>query len=145
MSTSDPGTREHHGTAPEPRAHPDAELTVAQADELYRVLLETRRRLLEKRQEHLDLGRFTTERVAEPEEAAAWDTSQSTLIDLAESERLLLAQVERALHKMQDGAYGVSEDSGEPIGYDRLRAVPWARLSAADQEEVERRSRERGR
>jgi DnaK suppressor protein len=127
------------------RAHPDAELTDEQTDLLYRMLMDHRRRLVEERQAHLDTGRFTDERITESEEAAAWDTSQSTMIDLAETERTRLLQIDRALRKMQDGTYGLSDESGEPIGFDRLRAVPWATLSAVDQEQVERAARERGR
>jgi DnaK suppressor protein len=118
-------------------AHPDSELTQEQTELLYRMLVGERKRLLEERQQHLDIGRFS-ERIPEPEEAAAWDTSQSTMIDLAENERRLLLQIERALHKMQEGTYGISDESGEAIGFDRLRAIPWAALSAADQEELER-------
>ncbi|MDG0793669.1 TraR/DksA C4-type zinc finger protein [Cohnella ginsengisoli] len=39
--------------------------------------------------------------------------------------------VERALAKMEDGTYGLCEISGEPIGYDRLEAMPAARYSIA--------------
>ncbi|HEX9297913.1 MAG TPA: TraR/DksA family transcriptional regulator [Polyangiaceae bacterium] len=127
------------------RAHPDSELTEEQTELLHGMLVDKRKRLVEERQEHLDIGRFTTERIAEAEEAAARDTSQSTMIDLAENERRLLLQIEHALRKMQEGTYGVSDESGEPIGFDRLRAIPWATLSAADQEEVERRTRGRSR
>jgi DnaK suppressor protein len=107
------------------------------------MLTDHRRRLVEERRAHLDTGRFSDERVSESEEAAALDTSQSTMIDLAETERALLLQIDRALRRLQDGTYGVSEVSGEPIGFDRLRAVPWAALSAIDQEYLERQTRER--
>jgi DnaK suppressor protein len=127
------------------RAHPDSGLTQQQVDGLERTLLDIRRRIIEERQRHLDAARFTDEPVSEAEEAAALDASQSTLIELAESERVMLDMVDRALAKMRDGTYGVSEDSGEPIGYDRLGAVPWASLSAPDEEMLEHRLRERGR
>jgi DnaK suppressor protein len=125
------------------RAHPDSGLTQEQTEMLCHVLRDKRRALLEGHRQHLDTGRFSTERIAEAEEIAARDTLQSTLIDLAETERLVLLQVERALRKLEDGTYGVSEESGEPIGVDRLRAIPWATLSAADQEERERLARAR--
>jgi DnaK suppressor protein len=127
------------------RAHPDSGLTEDQTEQLARALLDKRRELLAGHDQHLDAGRFTSERVAESEEAAAWDMSQSTLIDLAETERRLLLQIDRALRKLDDGTYGVSENSGEPIGFPRLRAIPWAVLSAVDQEEHEREARGRGR
>jgi DnaK suppressor protein len=59
----------------------------------------------------------------------------------AAHDRSHLADVELAILKMEDGTYGLSELSGEPIGHARLGAVPWARLTAAEQEESERRSR----
>ncbi|MDI4646083.1 TraR/DksA C4-type zinc finger protein [Cohnella hashimotonis] len=40
-------------------------------------------------------------------------------------------EVERALAKMEDGTYGLCEISGEPIGYERLEAMPVARYSIA--------------
>src|SRR5690242_5732390 len=110
----------------EARVHPDSELTKAQGEELRRALRERQTALLEEHSEHLDIGRYADEPIAEPEEAAARDATRSTMINLAESERALLAQIERALEKLENGTYGVSEESGEPIGFDRLRAIPWA-------------------
>ncbi|MFC3797670.1 TraR/DksA C4-type zinc finger protein [Cohnella sp. GCM10012308] len=40
-------------------------------------------------------------------------------------------EVERALSKIEDGTYGLCEISGEPIGYERLEAMPAARYSIA--------------
>ena len=37
-----------------------------------------------------------------------------------------LAMIERAERRLEDGAYGVSVVSGEPIPDDRLELVPWA-------------------
>jgi DnaK suppressor protein len=132
-------------TGRRPRAHPDSALTQAQVDELQRMLLEHRRRIVAEREEHLDAARFTDERISEAEEAAAVDAAQTTLIELAESERVFLDLIDRALDKMRDGTYGVSEDSGEPVGYERLRILPWATLSVPDEEKLEHRLRELGR
>ena len=49
-----------------------------------------------------------------------------------------LIEVEAALARMDAGTYGTSEVSGETIGYARLVAVPWARLTALEQEDLER-------
>jgi DnaK suppressor protein len=144
--TSKPHRQPEEQAAEErPRAHPDSGLSAKQTEMLYRALVDQRRHLVEERQEHLDAGRFNTERVAELEESAAQDSTQSTLIGLAENERMLVMQVDRALRKMQDGTYGVSDLSGEPIGFERLRAIPWATLSAVDQEQLEHEARDRGR
>lgn len=45
-----------------------------------------------------------------------------------------LAQVERALKKIDDGTYGLSDASGDPIPIERLEAFPEAILTAAEQE-----------
>ena len=54
-----------------------------------------------------------------------------------------LADIEHALGKFDRDEYGVSEDSGEPIGYGRLHALPWARLTVAEEEAVAKRRAER--
>lgn len=53
-----------------------------------------------------------------------------------------LSLVQRALHKMKMGIYGICEESEEPIGFERLSAVPWARYSVDVQEKRELRQRE---
>ena len=54
-----------------------------------------------------------------------------------------LADIDHALGKFDRNEYGVSEDSGEPIGYGRLHALPWARLTVAEEEAVAKRRAER--
>ena len=54
-----------------------------------------------------------------------------------------LADIDHALGKFDRDEYGVSEDSGEPIGYGRLHALPWARLTVAEEEAVAKRRAER--
>ena len=57
---------------------------------------------------------------------------------VVEVDRRLLADVENALSKIDAGTYGLSEGSGDPIPYARLRAVPWARYDAEEEEDEER-------
>ncbi|HEX4338883.1 MAG TPA: TraR/DksA family transcriptional regulator [Polyangiaceae bacterium] len=49
-----------------------------------------------------------------------------------------LSQIEAALAKFDTGEYGISADSGEPIGFARLEAIPWARLTVREEEEIAR-------
>lgn len=56
-----------------------------------------------------------------------------------------LSLVDRALLKMKEGVYGICEETEEPIGFERLQVVPWARFSIKVQEKREIRSREFGR
>lgn len=56
-----------------------------------------------------------------------------------------LQLVDRALLKMKEGHYGICEETEEPIGFERLQVVPWARFSIKIQEKREIRSRDFGR
>jgi DnaK suppressor protein len=67
------------------------------------------------------------DQVTEVEEAAQRTAERNHDLELEERERPLLAEVERALAKLGQGTYGVSELSGDPIPYERLAAMPWAR------------------
>jgi RNA polymerase-binding protein DksA len=48
-----------------------------------------------------------------------------------------LDEIEAALARIDAGSYGVCEVCGEPIGADRLSAIPWARLCIDDQRRAE--------
>ena len=52
---------------------------------------------------------------------------------LAEGAQQTLQDIEDALRKIEEGSYGVCEICGEPIGAERLSAIPWARLCIDDQ------------
>jgi DnaK suppressor protein len=81
------------------------------------------------------------ERAGDAMDEAEENLEQHDAMGRAAHDRSHSEDVERALLKLDQGTYGVSELSGEPIGYPRLEAVPWARLTAAEQEEGERRAR----
>lgn len=46
--------------------------------------------------------------------------------------QVTLADVNRALQKLEDGTYGTCDVCGEPIGEERLEALPWAVLCVKD-------------
>jgi DnaK suppressor protein len=48
-----------------------------------------------------------------------------------------LLEVDAALVRIDDGSYGVCEVCGEPIGAQRLTAIPWARRCIDDQRRAE--------
>ena len=50
----------------------------------------------------------------------------------------LISKIDQAIKKIQDGSYGVCEETGEPIGIKRLMARPVAALSIAAQEKHEK-------
>jgi RNA polymerase-binding transcription factor len=49
-----------------------------------------------------------------------------------------LEAVERAEKRLEDGTYGFSVESGEPIPAERLEAIPWAERTPEEQERYER-------
>jgi DnaK suppressor protein len=55
-----------------------------------------------------------------------------------------LGHVERALQKIDEGTYGLSDDSGEPIPRGRLEAVPEAIRTVEEQERSREAYRHRG-
>jgi len=57
---------------------------------------------------------------------------------LANRLREELGAIERAERRVDDGTYGVSVESGEPIPDERLQAVPWAERTAQEQGRFER-------
>ncbi|MBC85960.1 MAG: molecular chaperone DnaK [Bdellovibrionaceae bacterium] len=65
------------------------------------------------------------------------DEGDQTVRALAESEflrmnerlRKQLVEIEMALHRIDQGTYGICEETEENIETDRLLAIPWTRLS----------------
>lgn len=56
-------------------------------------------------------------------------------VSAAKSLDAKLHDVERALSKLDDGTYGTCDECGEPIGDERLEAIPWAILCILDASE----------
>lgn len=52
---------------------------------------------------------------------------------LEEGAQQTLSEIEAALGRIDDGTYGTCLLCGKPIGAERLRALPWARLCIDDQ------------
>jgi len=49
-----------------------------------------------------------------------------------------LEALERAERRLEEGSYGFSVESGDPIPAERLEAVPWAERTQEEQERYER-------
>jgi DnaK suppressor protein len=59
-------------------------------------------------------------------------------LEARDTERL--ATIDRALRKIDEGTYGLSAASGEPIPIERLNAVPDAMYTLAEQEAMDRKA-----
>jgi DnaK suppressor protein len=87
-----------------------------------------------------------SEAVTEREPGDAADLAEASIEDSdrrrrAGRDRALLAEVDRALERWERGNFGVSEATGRPISFERLRAVPWTRYDAGEAERIDRESR----
>lgn len=69
---------------------------------------------------------------------AALETDKSIDLRTKDRARKLIAKINDALERIADGSYGYCEETGEPIGLDRLEARPIATLSIEAQERHER-------
>ena len=120
-----------------PANEPD-ELSTAQLKELHEILSEKRRGLGERRRPRES---EIPERQADEMDAATDAIAEAEAMGLSEHNDRVRKEIDRALAKFEHGTYGVSEESGEPIGFGRLRIVPWARLTVQEEEARERRRR----
>jgi DnaK suppressor protein len=101
-------------------------LTAAQRDELRRRLEGERARILKVLATPASSGP-QPDQDSELAEAAQRETERVRRTEIERRERALLDEVQLALAKLAGGRYGVSEKTGDPIPYERLMAVPWAR------------------
>ncbi len=69
---------------------------------------------------------------------AALETDKSLDLRTKDRARKLIGKINEALERIADGTYGYCEETGEPIGLDRLEARPIATLSIEAQERHER-------
>jgi RNA polymerase-binding protein DksA len=107
--------------------------------EMKRMLLKMREELLEdvtrsvkEESNHLrfDVGDFY--------DHASEDRQRELALTLSNRERDKLTLIEQALKRVSEGSYGICEITGEKIGEERLRALPFTMLSVEAQEEIEK-------
>jgi DnaK suppressor protein len=116
-----------------------AGLSAAQVSELRQLLLAARTDLTTRRSGQLRARTGLVSEVEDEGDAAARAGDEDRLVRLAETEHERVAEIDHALEKMDTGEYGLDEDTDEPIGYARLKLIPWARFAAETQEARERR------
>jgi RNA polymerase-binding transcription factor DksA len=120
------------------------------SDEVARSPLEAERTRLEEVREGLDGLGDESERENLSELSGA-DQHQADVgtetfdrekdLSILEQVEAELADVARALERLNDGTYGTCEACGEPIGDERLEALPAARFCLKDQALAEREVR----
>src|SRR5262249_42660081 len=113
-------------------------LTGSQLAELRAALAAKRAELRRTIDARLRQSAEDDEQLTEDVDMATRDIGTTEAHGVVEVDRRLLAEVDRALAKLDAGTFGVSEGSGEPIPFARLRAVPWARYNTDEEAERER-------
>jgi DnaK suppressor protein len=118
---------------------PESGLDANQLRELRQLLLDARVSLTLRRSGQLRARTGLISEVEDEGDSAARAGDEDRLVQLAETEHDKLAEIDHALSKFETGEYGLDEETEEPIGFARLRLIPWARYSATTQEALERR------
>lgn len=91
-------------------------------------LLRMKAELLNRvRQAHLDFT-YSEKSGDEGDQSTAHMEEHSFLVN-QERLRSQLFEVEMALARIEQGIFGICEETEEPIEIDRLLAIPWTRLS----------------
>lgn len=96
--------------------------------------------LIDKRHELADilavLNRTITTKadcsIKDAAEAASLQEEITRASGIADQHNQTITEIDHALRKLENGSYGISEESGEPIAYERLSLVPWARSGSND-------------
>jgi DnaK suppressor protein len=91
-----------------------------------------------------DIERVRQSEISEVDTATAAEDDAEVIeeetVDRALEEQLRreLEAIGRAEQRLEEGTYGLSVESGDPIPEGRLEAVPWAERTAEEQERYER-------
>ena len=104
-------------------------------------LLSWRSELLREADETLQHLQEGGSQEADIADRATTETDRSLELRTRDRARKLIAKIDAAIQRIEDGAYGYCEESGEPIGIKRLEARPIATLSIEAQERHERMER----
>ncbi len=99
------------------------------------IIRQCKQRLLEAKTDLMNRVRDNRQNLVNEEKGG--DEGDQTVRILAESEflnaqerlRRHLVEIELALGRIQNGNYGICEETEESIEVDRLLAIPWTRLS----------------
>lgn len=107
-------------------------------------LVELKCELLEKmRQIQSDLQELEFNPSEEVDQSNRMTTEHHLLVNNRRVRSLLL-EIELALMRIQNGTYGICEETGEPIEPERLLIIPYTRLSAEGAEIRDEKIRQLG-
>ncbi len=103
-----------------------------------RKLIAWREELLHDSEETLDNLKQGGMTVPDISDRASAEADKALELRTRDRMRKVISKIDAALEKIEDGTYGYCEETGEPIGLERLIARPIATLSIEAQERHER-------
>ena len=107
--------------------------------EYFRKKLENwKKSLVNQSQDTLDELRMGGLNQPDEVDRASLETDKSIDVRTKDRARKLISKINEALERIADGSYGFCEETGEPIGLERLEARPIATYSIEAQERHER-------
>jgi DnaK suppressor protein len=109
-----------------------------------RKLLKWREELVEESRQTLDHLRSEVRDVGDELERATRESENALELRTRDRYRKLIAKIDAALRRIEEGSYGYCDETGEPIGLERLEARPIATLSLDAQERRELLQRQLG-
>ena len=101
-------------------------------------LLDWKKSLLAQSQDTLEELRQGGLNQPDELDRASMETDKALDLRTKDRARKLSSKINDALKRIEDGTYGYCEETGEPIGVERLEARPVATLSIEAQERHER-------
>ena len=104
---------------------------------------ECRTKLLKTREETMNglqalNPSLATEMVGDEADLASAHISQTQALNQRDKFLAKIKEVDEALSRIENGTYGICEETEEPIEDKRLAAIPWTRLSLEGAEVRER-------
>lgn len=106
-----------------------------------RKLVAWREELLRESEETLDNLKEGGMTVPDISDRASAEADKALELRTRDRMRKLISKIDAALDRIEDGSYGYCEETGEPIGLERLIARPIATLTIEAQERHERMER----
>tara|TARA_B100001564_G_C20662799_1_gene682356 strand:- start:1627 stop:2055 length:429 start_codon:yes stop_codon:yes gene_type:complete len=109
-----------------------------QIDHFKKILLDWKNLLMKEADKTMEHMKNDSTKLSDPNDAATQEEEFRLELRTRDRERKLIMKIDQALQRVDDGAYGYCEDTGEPIGIKRLEARPIATLCIEAQERHER-------
>lgn len=116
-----------------------------------KIELKLARHILERHLKEASSNRELTDsirihQVADPVDTTQQAADRDVAVQILDSESVLARRIRSALDRIRDGSYGICQQCEEEIAPKRLKAMPWAELCIACQEQADKyASQKRGR